>query len=50
MGGVNIDRQSMFIVQIGTDVHDKDKILAEEIVNALADYGFKDAQVLGRVR
>lgn len=50
MSGATVDRQVKFIIQLGKTVMDDDKIIAEEIVGALADYGFKDAQVLGRAQ
>lgn len=49
MNGVTVDRQARFIIQLGKTVMDDDKIIAEEIEEALRDYGFKDAQVLGVV-
>ena len=50
MSGAMVDRQVKFIIQLGKTVFDDDKIIGDEIVNALADYGFKDAQVLGVVK
>lgn len=50
MNGNTVDKQVRFIIQLGKTVFDDDKIIAEEIVGALADYGFKDAQVLGVVQ
>ncbi len=47
MTGNNIDKQKVFLIQIGADIRDGDKVLAEELVIALKMYGFKDAQVLG---
>ena len=50
MTGIAVDRQIRFIVQLGKTIMDDDKVLSEEIINALNDYGIKDAQVLGVVQ
>lgn len=48
MNGATVDRQIRFVVQVGKTVMDSDVMNAKEVETALRDYGFKDAQVLGK--
>lgn len=49
MNGATVDRQVRFVLQVGKTVMDGDKNVADDILVALRDYGFKDAQILGVV-